>query len=215
MEKKYLFPLIILIAFIVDIITGRILYNVYLNSDFISSDAGFASYTVTTMSISLIFSSVFYVLVLLFFKEHKLLTIYAALSLLVAFCFAGYVSLSNYFEFNTIIVKVYAGVSYIIGFINIILTTAIILKELHTKMVSVGILYLAVTQFVFGTLVVDYIRGYLAGFFGPYEEDLIIVFAAYDVFLVVIQVTVLIVQVLIIRSLLLVQEGHVRVYRRL
>ena len=215
MEKKYLFPLIIFLAFVIDIITGRVLYNVYLNSGVMSSDAGFASYTITTMALSLVFSVPFYVLILWKFPEHKLLSYYAAMSLIVAFCFAGYVSLANYFDWNTIIIKLYAGISYIIGFINIILATTIILKELHTKVVSISILYLAITQFVFGTLVVDYIRGYLVGFFGPYEENLAIVFVVYDSFLIFIQLTVVIVQILAIRSLLLVQEGHVRVYRRM
>lgn len=213
MNKKLLFPLIILVTFMIDIISGRVLYNVYLNSGFISSSAGFASYTVNTMTITLIFSSTFYVLILLFFREHRLLSYYAALSLLVAFCFAGYVVLVNYFDFDTIIVRLYAGVSYVTGFINIILAVSIILKELHTKLVSTSILYLGVTQFVFGTLVVDYVRGYLTGFFGPFEEQIQRVNNFYDGFLFFIQLTIVVVQILAIRSLLDVKEGHVRVYR--
>lgn len=215
MDKKLLFPLIIILAFIIDLITGRVLYNAYLDSGVINSDAGFASYTITTTAFSLVFSSVFYFMILFFFKEHKLLNNYAALSLLVAFCFAGYIGLSNYYIFDTIIIKLYAGISYMIGFVNIILAVSIILKELHTKTVSMSILYLAVTQFVFGTLVVDYIRGYLTGFFGPAEESLVVVYQVYDGFLIFIQLTVVIVQILAIRSLIKVQQGHIRVYRQM
>ena len=90
MDKKIILPGILILALIIDLIIGRTLYNAYLNSGAISSQEGFAIYTNTSMTFSFILSSGFYLMILLFFKEHKLLSIYAALSLLVAFCFSRF-----------------------------------------------------------------------------------------------------------------------------
>ena len=213
MDKKYIFPIIIILAFIIDLIVGRALYNAYHASGLIATDAGFGSFTTTSMFFSFFLSIPFYVIVLIFFREEKLLNIFSALSIIVAFCFAGYVSLSNYYIFDTIIIRLYASVSYFLGFFNIIIATSIILKELHTKTVTISLLYFSISQFVFGTLVVDHVRGYLVGLFGPGEENIANVFLVYDIFLILIRVSVIVLQVFAILSLLQVQSGKKKVFR--
>jgi hypothetical protein len=215
MKKEHLFPLIIFLAFIIDLVTGRLLYNAYINQGLITTDAGYSSYVTTSMFLTFVFSTAYYVIILLFFREQRLLSIYSALAIVVGFAFAGYVSLTNYFELNTIIVRVYGSVSYFIAFANIILATSIVLKEIHTKLVALSLIYFSIIQFVFGTLVTDYVRGYLVGVFGPYESNIQTLYIVYDIIVILLRLSVVILQVLSIRSLLRVQQGHIRVLRRM
>lgn len=215
MDRKKLFPILIVVPFIVDLIFGQVMYRVYLNSGELSSESGYGLYVALTMFSTFLLSNTFYVLILLFFRKHKLLTNLSALMIIVSFCFAGYVTLSNYFAFQTIIIKLYAGVSYFFSFAAIILATSIILQEIHSKIVSVSLLYFGIVTFVFGTLVSDYVKGYLIGFFGPTSDTIGTVNIVYDIFLIVLRTSVIVLQVFAIRSLLDVQSGHKRVVRQL
>jgi hypothetical protein len=215
MERSKLFPIIIVGTFLIDILFAYLMHRSYLNSGALSSDDGYARYITYTMFGMFFLSNTFYVLILLYFREHKLLTIYAAMMIIVSFCFAGYNTLTNYFTFDTIIIRLYAGISYFFGLANIIIATAIILQETHTKRVAVALLYFAVVTFIFGTLVSDFVRGYLVGFFGPTPANTTLVFKIYDIFLVVLRSSVIVFQAFAIRSLISVQKGFTRVIRQL
>lgn len=213
MDRKKSFAIIIAVVFLLDLLIGRLLYNAYVNADLINTDVGFASYTANAAFVSFVLSSAFYVLILFYIREDTMLLTYSALSLLVGFCFAGFLSLSNYYAWETIIVRLYAGISYVLAFVNIILATSIVLKEIHPKFVSISLIYMAVFQFVFGTLVADYIRGYLVGFFGPSQDSINAVFRVYDITLIILQISVVVIQIIAIRQLIDVQEGRRKVFR--
>ena len=215
MDRKKLFPILIITPFIVDLIFGQLMYHLYLNSGEPLTDSEYGLYVILTMFSTFLLTNTFYVLILIFFRDNKSLTNFAALLIIVNFCFAGYVSLGNYFAFETIIIKLYAGVSYFFSFVAIITATSIILQEIHSKIVSVSLLYFSIVTFIFGTLVSDYVRGYLVGFFGATPDTVTTVFLIYDIFLIVLRLSVIILQVLAIRTLIDVQAGHKRVVRQL
>lgn len=215
MDKKKLLPIIIIGLLIIELVFSQVMYRVYVNSGMISSSEGYNTYVILTMFAQFFLTNSFYIMILLFFREHKLLTNYSALMLIISFSFSAYVSLSNYYGFETLIIRLYAGTSYFLAFGNMILAVAIVLKEIHTKRVSVSLLYFSVVTFVFGTLVTDYVRGTLVNFFGSNAENTSTIFMVYDIFLIILQISVAVLQVFAIRSLIDVKEGNTKVVRQL
>ncbi len=202
MNKRLLYPIIIISTFIIGILLNGLLTGIYNFKYPSGNELEFIKLEVTRNFVMFLSTCVFYVIIILRFENYKLLRLFSGSSLLITFSFAAYVSLNRYYHFDTKIVEIYSYTTYFLGLFNIYLATSIILKELHHKRVAITIMYSSLITFFFGTLVVEQIRGYISGFFGIEYNTIDTVFIVYNIILFLLRFSVVIAQAFAIVKLL-------------
>lgn len=214
MNRKILFPIIIISSFLIGFLFTGLLGEIYKSTGVLETFDGLVKYTAIKTFTMFLSSTVFYMLILIYFKEFMFLRIFSAISIIIAFSFAGYAVLSLYYEFSTLIIRYYAGTTYFLGLVNLVIAVSIILKELHHKVVSLTILYSANITFLFGTLVIDYIRGYIGSFFGLGSNQQYTIYIVFDTSVFLLQLSVVLLQAYSIIKLVYYQEVGKVMYTR-
>lgn len=214
MNKKLLYPILIIAVFFIGMLLNGLLEELYHMNYPHGNESELIRLNITTNLIMFLSTTVFYVIIVLFFKEYKLIRLFSGTSLLIAFCFSGYISLSNYYYYDTVIVRLYSFSTYFLAIFNIYIASAIILKELHHKRVSLTLMYTSVVTFFVGTLVVDEIRGYIAGVYGIEFNSYHAAFIIFNWIVFLLRASVVILQAFAIVKLLEYKEHGKIMYVR-
>lgn len=215
MNKKLLYPILIISLFIIGLLLNGLLEEMYHVNYPHGDEYEFIKLDITTTFIMFLSSTVFYFIILFFFKEYKLIRLFSGTSILIAFCFAGYISLSNVYPYDTVIIRLYSFSTYFLALFNFYIAVSIILKEIHHRRVSLTLIYTSVVTFFFGTLVIDSIRGYLAGIWGIEYNTYDAVFVIFNIVVITLRASVVVLQAFAIVTLLEYKEhGKVTYVRK-
>lgn len=214
MNKKLLYPILIIATFFIGLLLNGLLTEIY-NTNFPRGDEyELIKINITTNLITFLSSSMFYVIILISFREYKMIRLFSGTSLLISFCFSGYISLSNIYYYDSVIVRLYSFSTYFLALFNIYVASAITLKELHHKRVSITLIYTSVVTLFFGTLIIDNIRGYIAGVFGIEYNTYHTVFIIFTVVVIAFRASIVIAQAFAIVKLLEYKEHGKIMYKR-
>jgi hypothetical protein len=205
MKQGKLLSGLIIGTFVLYVLISQILFRVYGFSLLLSENEDYIVYTRIATYSAFFLTNTFYIIVLKVFPEHKSLSTYALLMIIVSFSFNVLYLLEHQFVAEAIIVRVYIGVSFFLGFASLILATYIVLEESHNKIVTVSLVYFSIITLIFGTPVTTYFRSFLLAVFG--NDAVVVINNVYDISILLLQGSVVALQVLSILSLLSIRNG--------
>lgn len=173
MEKKsYLIPIIVTIIYIINAIFWVILLNHYENTNaFIDYNVQLRFITMRSF-ITFLVNSIFFVMIIIYFRRYKLLTFYAVWGIISAFGYHA-ITIHDYTgEYGSTLFRLFGSMSFFFAYMNIWIAGAIAITRKHYKIVNALLVIMALFNYVFVSFYTRYFYGLLSRFFGPFPDDL-------------------------------------------
>ena len=143
----------------------------------------------------------FYVLLLVFYRKTKYITIFAIFSIISLFGYYMNLSLVNYQGLVSPMMRFFGSLSFFGGTFAFLVGFVVVLQNRTYKFVEISLLSLTVINYIFFSYFNFYFLGILNTLFGPYEENLIAMYNVYFVIVIIIEISIMVVQAININFL--------------
>ena len=148
--------------------------------------------------ISFILNVPFYVIVYVFYRESKLISSYAFLSIFTTLSFWVFMSLIQYYSLNSPNIRLVGLVSFFGSVINMMIAFGIVLQANKNRFIALSFLFFSVINFFFASYYNFFLVDLIASIFGPNASDVADALVVLEVIYVVLQVIMSILQAVII-----------------
>lgn len=148
--------------------------------------------------ISFILTVPFYVIVYVFYRESKLITSYAFVSVFTTLSFWVFMSLIQVYSINSPNMRLIGLVSFFGSVINMIIAFGIVLQANKNRFVAICFLFFSVINFFFASYYNFFLTDLIASIFGPNPTDVVDALVVLEVIYVVLQVIIAILQSIVI-----------------
>ena len=198
--KKIVFASIIMSAYILSIIFSMIAKQMYLNADPNSVFDVYQTYISLDYSIAFVLSTPFYIILIIFFRQYKDLTIFSSLALATSLSFVLYNILSFSVESGAIILTIFKLILILSAVTNVLISFKVILQEKYEVYINRSFFLFVVINYGFFSFYTPFVKWFIELFVGPYPHFLRNTFMFYDVSYLLLQLVMAITQVIIIWS---------------
>ena len=213
MNKRVVLPAIIITAFILNVGLQSLYTEAFSNDNFFlqihTAEGLLLVSTITTLLLSI----PFYVIVLICFFSYKDLRIFVSIAIVVSIAFAVYTILMDNADSWTIILRIFAGISYFGSLLNFFVAFGIVLQDYYDKLVTRSLMMFAFVNYVFASFYTQYAKGFIARVAGDFPPgNLERTFEGYDNVYFVIKLIMVVLSVLVILNLIRRKEVGKIVY---
>ena len=147
---------------------------------------------------TLILTIPFYLIIIIFYRKTKLITIFCVLTILSQFGHYMLLFYSPFFEFSSPLMRVFGSFSFFFGIIGFFVAFALVLQHKTYKFTEISFLSFAIINYVFFSYFNFYFQNLLVRIFGPYEVHIVKMFYVYYGVVLAIEIGVAILQVIVI-----------------
>lgn len=198
--KKIIFAAIIISAYILSIIISMIAEQMYLNADPNSVFDVYQTYITLDYLIAFLLSTPFYIILIVFFRQYRDLTIFSSLALAASLSFVLYNVFIFSVEPESAILTIFNLILILSAVTNVFIAFKIILQEKYEVYINNSFLIFAAINYGFFSFYTPFLKWFIELFVGPYPHFLRNTFMFYDLLYLFLQLIMVITQVLIIWS---------------
>ncbi|PKK95571.1 MAG: hypothetical protein CVV60_00495 [Tenericutes bacterium HGW-Tenericutes-5] len=148
--------------------------------------------------ISFLLTVPFYIIVYVFYRESKLITSYAFISIFTTLSFWVFMSLIQVYSLNSPNIRLVGIVSFFGSVVNLMIGFGIVLQANKNRFIALSFLFFSIINFFFASYYNFFLVDLIASIFGPNATDVTDALIVLEVVYVVIQVIISILQSIII-----------------
>ncbi len=148
--------------------------------------------------ISFLLTVPFYVIVYVFYRESKLITSYAFVSIFTTLSFWIFMSLIQVYSLNSPNIRLVGLVSFFGSVLNLMIGFGIVLQANKNRFIALSFLFFSIINFFFASYYNFFLVDLIASIFGPNPTDVTDALIVLEVIYVVLQVIISILQAVVI-----------------
>jgi len=148
--------------------------------------------------ISFLLTVPFYVIVYVFYRESKLITSYAFVSIFTTLSFWVFMSLIQVYSLNSPNIRLVGLVSFFGSVLNLMIGFGIVLQANKNRFIALSFLFFSIINFFFASYYNFFLVDLIASIFGPNPTDVTDALIVLEVIYVVLQVIISILQAVVI-----------------
>ncbi len=140
----------------------------------------------------------FFLIIIIFYRKTPLITAFCVLTVLSQFGYYMVMENAARISLDSITQRIYGSFSFFAGIAAFFVAFAVVLQNKTYKLIERSFLYFAIINYVFFSYFNFYLHSYLIRFFGPFEIHIIKMYQVYYVVLIVIEVSLVVLQIILI-----------------